>query len=328
MKNDVYHAGEIAVQERTGDRQLAERRAGMFGDRLPDGARAFLQHQGVAAVGGAGADGAIWASLWCGLPGFLRSDAHGGSVDIALAPDRVSPADPVRSIVSARAPMGMLVIDLATRQRLRVNGTVILVDPAGVAMQVRETFGNCPKYIQRRTRAEHAAGAVDPRARDESGMKDGVKFGAGFGVEHGVDLDPERLAFIAQTDTLFVASVHPSRGLDVSHRGGEPGFVQVIRPRTLRIPDYVGNGLYQTLGNFEVDSRAGLALIDFVRRRVLSLTGRVVVEFGSEDPVHPTGGTGRYWSFTTERWMEFPLPGTTSWTLLDRSPLNPPAGAP
>ena len=81
--------------------------------------------------------------------------------------------------------------------------------------------------------------------------------------------------------------------------------------------------MFQTLGNFEVDPRAGLALIDFERRRVLSLTGRVATVFGEEDPHHPTGGTGRYWTFTIARWTEFSLPLPMRWTLVDRSPLNP-----
>jgi hypothetical protein len=66
--------------------------------------------------------------------------------------------------------------------------------------------------------------------------------------------------------------------------------------------------MYQTLGNVSIDARAGLALIDFDRRRVLSLTGTAAIEFDAEDLRHPTGGTGRYWSFTMERWVEFSLP--------------------
>jgi hypothetical protein len=199
----------------------------------------------------------------------------------------------------------MLVIDFETRRRLRVNGIVERVDGRDLELRVQETFGNCIKYIQRRHRSDDFPG------------------GAEAPVEKGSALDDDRRLFIARTDTLFVASVHPRRGLDVSHRGGHPGFVQVEGDRTLRIPDYEGNAMYQTLGNFAVDSRAGLALIDFDRRRVLSITGKARVEFDAEDLHHPTGGTGRYWSFTMERWVEFSLPSTMTWTLIERSPFNP-----
>jgi len=300
-----YHAGEIAVQKRSGERSIAERRGGMIADRLVEGARAFLSRQGVAAVGAAARDGSVWASLWSGDAGFLRGDDDGERVEILSALDRTLDIDPVRPLVQAGAPLAMLVIDLMTRQRLRINGTVTRADALGMALRVRETFGNCNKYIQRRQRLDDRADStVAPATRGEA-------------------LDDERRDFIARTDTAFVASIHPVRGLDVSHRGGQPGFIWVGPDGTLRMPDYPGNSMFQTLGNFEVDPRAGLALIDFERARVLSLSGTASTVFHAEDPGHPTGGTGRYWSFAVDRWVEFPLPPTMRWTLIDRSPFNP-----
>lgn len=308
--SDVYHVGEIAVQERTGDRAVAERRAGLIGNRLAGAAREFLGRQRVAAVGAAEPDGTLWASLWCGAPGFLGCDEQGERVTVEVRLDPDDAADPVRSNVPAGAPLGMLVIDFATRQRLRVNGTVGREDGCGLELGVREVFGNCIKYIQRRECAENPSRSGDTR------------------VQSGGALDVERLRFIAQADTLFVASIQVERGIDVSHRGGEPGFVCVKDERTLRIPDYAGNGMYQTLGNFELDSRAGVALIDFDRRRVLSMSGCAVGEFSAADPRDSSGGTGRYWSFTVERWMEFPLSSMMTWTLIERSPFNPRCGEP
>ena len=300
-----YHAGEIAVQERAGERSVAARRRGMVGDYLVDGARAFLTRQRVAAVGAEAPDGTVWASLWTGAAGFLRGDDDGGHVDVSASLDRTLDIDPVRPLVQAGAPLAMLVIDLMTRQRLRINGTVTRADALGMALRVRETFGNCNKYIQRR---QH----FDDPANDTVGP-----------AMRGTALDDERRDFIALTDTAFVASIHPVRGLDVSHRGGQPGFIWVGPDGTLRMPDYPGNSMFQTLGNFEVDPRAGLALIDFERAQVLSLTGTASTVFHAEDPGHPTGGTGRYWSFAVDRWVEFPLPPTMRWTLIDRSPFNP-----
>ncbi len=307
-ERNVYHDGEIAVQERAGERALAERRGAMIGDRLVDGARAFLRLQGAAAVAAAGPDGALWASLWCGAPGFLRSDEAGEHVEVVSALDRTLADDPVGRILRAGAPLGMLAIDFTTRRRLRINGTIVRVDASGLALRVRETFGNCIKYIQRRRRSD--ADVPDT----------GLAFGARGGA-----LDDERRDFITQADTAFVASSHPERGLDVSHRGGHPGFIAIEGERTLRMPDYPGNAMFQTLGNFEVDRRAGLALIDFERRRVLSLTGNAIVVSGAEDFRHTTGGTGRYWSFAVDRWVEYQLPPTMTWTLLERSPFNPPS---
>jgi hypothetical protein len=306
---DVFHAGEIAVQQRTGERSVALRRGANIAGGLPEGAAAFLARQTTAAVAAAGDDGALWASLWCGEPGFLRAGNEGAGLEVIASLSRTPRTDPVRPLVRTAAPFGMLAIDFLTRQRLRINGTVVRADAGCLELRVRESFGNCPKYIQRWRRS------------------DGESPGSPGGpVERGNVLDAVRLNRIARADTAFVASAHPDRGLDVSHRGGEPGFVRLAGECVLRIPDYRGNAMYQTLGNFAVDPRAGLAVIDFEQGRMLSLTGRATATFGVEDPGHPTGGTGRYWSFTVDRWVDVPLPPGT-WTLLERSPRNPPSHA-
>jgi len=307
--NEAFHAGEIAVQLRAGERAIAARRSSMLADRLSDGMRAFLPHADTAAVGDLDADGALWASLWCGTPGFLRSDPTGERLTLLAALSPGVAVDPVRRAVCEDAPIGMLVIDFMTRRRLRINGLVRRVDGSGFDLDVREAFGNCNKYIQRRQRTDHA-----PAESVNAPLANAAR---------GRTLDEERRAFIAGIDTAFIASLHPERGIDVSHRGGQQGFVRVVGARELRIPDYPGNSMFQTLGNFDVDARAGLALIDFDRGRTLSLTGRAASAFGTEDLQHPTGATGRYWTFTIDEWMEIPLPSMMTWTLLERSPFNP-----
>lgn len=304
---DVFHAGEIAVQVSAGERAIAAARESVIRRRLNDAAIAFLESQDIVAVAAAAPDGTLWASLWCGAAGFLRGSAEGDSVGVLHDLDE-HVADPVRTIVRRNEPLGLLVIDLATRRRLRINGVVHQADCAGLELSVREAFGNCPKYIQKRLRAD---AAITPAK------------GVAAPVEHGWTLDDECGDLIARADTVFVASAHHENGVDVSHRGGPPGFVHVIDDRTVRIPDYPGNSLFQSLGNIAVDSRCGLAFMDFERRRILSATGHGVLEFGVEDATHPAGGTGRYWSFTVERWVEFALPSGVCWTLVERSPFNP-----
>lgn len=303
--NDVFHAGEIAVQERAGERAIAEHYGSMIRDRLTDGARRFLERQGVIAVGGAAADGTLWASLWCGDAGFISTDVLGQRVTLHWPLAHIVADDPVRPLVASGEPLAMLVIDLAKRARLRINGVVHDVHGTGVQLTVGETFGNCIKYIQRRERMVTAT-------PDEAPV-----------VRRGTTIDADRREFVRRTDTLFVASIHRERGLDVSHRGGRPGFARVVDERTIRIPDYQGNSLFQTLGNIESDPRAAMALVDFDRRRVLSMTGVAAIEFTAEDSAQPTGGTDRYWSFTVDRWVEFSLPSTMRWTLIERSPFNP-----
>ena len=122
-------------------------------------------------------------------------------------------------------------------------------------------------------------------------------------------MDEERRVLLERADTAFVGSLHPARGVDASHRGGAPGFIQVVDATTLRVPDYPGNSMFMTLGNFEVDSRASLAVLDFEAR-----PGRLLFWLRTpplrreDDPQHPTGGTGRYWDLPMREWVQFELP--------------------
>ncbi|MBW4420380.1 MAG: pyridoxamine 5'-phosphate oxidase family protein [Myxacorys californica WJT36-NPBG1] len=87
---------------------------------------------------------------------------------------------------------------------------------------------------------------------------------------------------IAQTDTFFIASTHSQQGADVSHRGGYPGFVQVIGAATLMFPDYAGNIMFQTLGNLSINPNAGLLLIDFEQGQTLQLSGQARILWDAE----------------------------------------------
>ena len=128
---------------------------------------------------------------------------------------------------------------------------------------------------------------------------------------------------IAGSDTFFVASSHPERGVDVSHRGGNPGFVEVLDERTLRVPDYVGNGLYNTLGNFVSHPQAGLLFIDFDAGTTLQLIGVPKIRWELDRADDRTGGTRRYWDFTVQRWLVREIPQRVECEFLDYSPFNP-----
>src|SRR5262249_46673533 len=154
--------------------------------------------------------GAVHASLVFGEPGFL-SAASGGS-ELALAPARahVRGDDPLWDELAASPALGLLALEFTSRRRLRVNGTPRRT-PDGLALVVAEAYANCRKHSGRRRRrgARRRGGAPRP-------------------AKSGRELDGERRALLVRADTLFVASAHPTRGLDASHRGGEPGFVRVL----------------------------------------------------------------------------------------------------
>jgi uncharacterized protein len=299
-----FHEGEIAVQERTGERADAARLGAMLRDTITPPARVFLASQRTLAVGAVDDRGRPWCSLWLGAPGFVAS-ADGRVVRVGHGSRAPAPDDPLRTLLRPGRDLGMLAIDLVSRRRLRVNGVVAASDDERLEVTVREAFPNCPKYIQRR----EVVGVPGTRV-DHAGQR-------------GERLDGERRSFVARIDTLFVASHHPTRGVDVSHRGGARGFVRVIDERVLRFPDYPGNGMFQSLGNFEVAPRAGVVMVDFDRGRVLSLTGNVTVSYGVEDRDPPTGGTGRTWDLEVEEWVDLAMPAGFGFRFIESSPFNP-----
>jgi predicted pyridoxine 5'-phosphate oxidase superfamily flavin-nucleotide-binding protein len=307
MPNEPFHDGEIAVQERAGERDAARRHGAGISSRITAAALPFLAQQRIVALSASGADGQLWTSVWCGEPGFLKS-ADGQRVSILTTSMEASPDEPVRRRLVVGGDVGILAIELSSRRRLRINGTVDAVSAGEISVLVHESVGNCPKYIQRRQPREVSS---TPESRTPS--------------EAGRALDEERRRLVERADTVFVGSLHPARGVDTSHRGGAPGFIRVVDATTLRVPDYPGNSMFMTLGNFETDSRASLAALDFERVRVVSFSGSAQLRFDIEDPQHPTGGTGRYWDFSIREWVQFELPPTRRWDLLDSSPFNPPA---
>ena len=95
------------------------------------------------------------------------------------------------------------------------------------------------------------------------------------------ELSSQHQRLIARADTFFIATDHPESGADISHRGGNPGFVRIVDSRRLAIPDYSGNNMFNTLGNIVANPRVGLLFIGFESGRTLQLTGRATIDWDS-----------------------------------------------
>ena len=145
-----------------------------------------------------------------------------------------SPDDPVRRRLAVGRDVGVLAIELASRRRLRINGTIEALLTDEIRMWCAKAFPTAPSTS---SGASHSTRPQRQRARTVS--------------ESGRAVDEDRLALVESADTAFVGSLHPTRGVDASHRGGAPGFIRVVDATTLRVADYPGNGMFMTLGNFE-----------------------------------------------------------------------------
>lgn len=82
---------------------------------------------------------------------------------------------------------------------------------------------------------------------------------------------PNEVAFIAERDSFYMASVSQTGWPYVQHRGGPPGFLKVLDETTLAFADYAGNRQYISTGNLDADDRVALILVDYPRRARLKI---------------------------------------------------------
>lgn len=276
----TFHEGELAQQAEAGVVAQAARLAPVLRPLLTEQQRSFFPLLPFAIVGSIDPDGFPCASLLAAPPGFVHSPSP-GSVRIDAAP---LAGDPLQVNLQMGAALGVLGIQPHTRRRNRVNGRVIERDASGITIAVEQAFGNCPKHIQPR---ELVYGAREPGR-----------------VEVSRGLGAEQRAWLAAADTFFIASAHPeaagsvsrAQGVDVSHRGGPPGFLQFTAPDELVIPDFRGNNLFNTLGNLRLDPRTGLLFVDWDSGDLLQVSATASIRAG----VHPLAepdGSGRVVSF-------------------------------
>jgi uncharacterized protein len=298
-----FHAGELAIQTRLGvQSQIDKQGRRSIRDYLPQQHQQFYRQLPFLLVGTVDAAGHPWASILVGKPGFVDA------LDDRTLRINSQPlfGDPLASSLAIGIDIGLLGIELHSRRRNRMNGTVVAIDADGFDVRVGQSFGNCPQYIQART--------VELTTEDFAQPKPVYPVTA-LG-------EPER-TLIAAADTFFIATAFQGegfgRGVDVSHRGGKPGFVRVDDDLTLTIPDFVGNFHFNTLGNLALNPHAGLLFIDFDRGHLLYLTGTAEVIWQG-DEIKSFAGAERLLRFhlTSGDRVEDSLP--LRWSAPDFSP--------
>lgn len=259
-----FHAGELAVQQRAGVADIA----GSVGPRvirsyMPEPHREFFSRLPFMVFGGIDAQAQPWATLRVDSPGFVSTpDPQSLRID-----GGVLRGDPLAGQWRPGAMIGGLGIEPRTRRRNRINGVISAVEGEVITLAVRQSFGNCAKYIQGRTPTRLVRAPVADHEE----------------IERALELSEADRALLARADTFFIASANLSqdaagaRGADVSHRGGPPGFVRVDNATTLTTPDFSGNRFFNTLGNLAQEPRAGLLFIDFDNGDMLYLAARAEI---------------------------------------------------
>lgn len=283
----TWHEGERFIQETLGvTERMAVAGRRVIRDHMPDQHRDFYAQLPFIVLGSVDPAGDPWATLLTGRPGFLSSPTP-TTLDIAA---HAAPGDPAGDGMRDGDAIGLLGIEMHSRRRNRMNG-VVTAGGSGFRVDVDQSFGNCPRYIQLRD-----IDAQDPAEAPAAA------------VEELPRLDAAARALIGTADAFFVAT-YADRGerrqVDVSHRGGKAGFVRLDGDDTLTVPDFNGNLFFATLGNIVLNGKAGLVFIDYESGDMLQMTCDAAVILESPE-IAAFQGAERLWTFRPRRILRRP----------------------
>ncbi len=295
-----FHSGEIAVQTRAGVHDIALRVSRVISSTLPHNVQYFLEIQSMVVIGSLDSNNRVQASVLTGNPGFIQAlDERTIRIDTMTFD-----GDPLIENLKKRNEIGILAIDLVNRHRLKIKGEAQIKNGI-IYVTVKRAYAQCPKYIQARE-----AGSIPSESLTRQN------------IQHLENLSNDLQKFIATSDTFFIATYHEESGIDVSHRGGNPGFIKVLNQNKIVFPDYSGNSMFNTLGNISVNPGASLLFIDFQNGSTILLTGEAKIIWDGDRVLEFAGA---------ERLVEFEICGVVhtsdavplKWQFHDYSPFNP-----
>ncbi|KAK7409006.1 hypothetical protein QQX98_008825 [Neonectria punicea] len=284
-----------------------------------------VMQSSLVALGTLDDAGRPWTTVWGGDRGFARPVAEGvlalnSAVDTRHDPvfkalwvgADVEDGTVVQTGAGDGKAMAGLSVDLETRDRVKLIGKMIAGSATGggkevqMAMAVTGSLGNCPKYLNKK---DVVLNEMKPELVSES-----------------LPLPREALDLIGKADMFFLSSTNGEE-MDTNYRGGSPGFVRVVRNEEdgleLVYPEFSGNRLYQTLGNFKVNPLVGMMIPDFDTADVLYLTGSASILVGEEaSSLLARTQLAVKISVTAASYVKCGLPFRGS--VLEYSPYNPP----
>ncbi|KAL9002940.1 MAG: hypothetical protein Q9188_004159 [Gyalolechia gomerana] len=258
----------------------------------PNAARLLLNAP-LLALGTLDDTGRPWTTLLGGQAGFARPLGRSIIGIRTLVESVYDPVvhgllgskdegDSVHHDTKSRA-FSALSIDLATRSRVKLGGRMVAgaLDKLGavdvededakgteaqMVLKVERSLGNCPKYLNKKQ--------IIPAIPDPTMLSSDLP------------LPEEATALLAKADLFFITSSYGEMNMGTNHRGGPSGFVRVLQNdrfgTVIIYPEYSGNRLYQTLGNLEMNPKAGVVIPDLGSGTALYITGTTDVVIGKE----------------------------------------------
>ena len=139
----VYHAGELAVQARANVSEQAQNASLLVHAQMPKVAREFVAHQRMAIIATRDKSGSVWASALTGPAGFMRA-VDSETLEIDAVPAQ---GDPLATNLHDGDLVGIFIIELSTRMRMKVKGRSELLGEGRFLVHAARGYSQCRKYI-------------------------------------------------------------------------------------------------------------------------------------------------------------------------------------
>ncbi|MFC3562863.1 pyridoxamine 5'-phosphate oxidase family protein [Pedobacter jamesrossensis] len=266
MSLAVFSQGEPIVQQLTGKEATGSQNAQVIQDGLSPDMAFFAHNVPMIFLPSRDLRGQLWASVLSAWADFTNvvSDSEIMLDNSCLLSNT---EDIFWGNMEPDQEIGMLFIDLQTRRGVPINGWIAHRECTGELKQsnVIRIVANIPRWI------------------------------ISLETFHQAPMMRKLKEWINLADICFVASASKSGKMDVSHLGGMSGFITLKGAEILIIPDYDGNSLFCTLGNFLQNPVTGITSLDFSTGNTLQFTGTATVDLNEKCAFE--NGKRRFWKF-------------------------------
>lgn len=274
----IFHVGEIEAHRRFDVVDEAEQISDSVVNRLSIGVRRFIEAQPFFFMATTDAS----RQPRCNIV-WRTQDATGGDLPLLKVIDSKTLMFPVHSFddlvtpgqhVGLSSGIGLLFVDFARQARYRINGRAKLQPdvtlhgmewPAAggvLEIAVEQAYANCgARVVERRAGESELAVPVNPAVRDR------------------LTLDTTK--FIASQCFFFVATANAEGDCDCSYKGREQlpeggidPLLLVLDAKTVVLPDYKGNNMFNTIGNLIVNAGISLLFVDLIARARFRVNGQ------------------------------------------------------
>jgi len=270
-----WHEGELTIQQRVGtDKRMADIGPKFIREFMPKQHREYFQNLSMLFIGYTDHYSQPRASVLFGDLGFIESPTE---TELVINTQN-SMGDAIHQQLMKGDKIGLVGVEFDSKRRNRLNAIITDINQKSITIKVLQSFGNCPKYIQ-------------PKI-----FKTNRSYGD-FLIETRSTVNEVDKQLIARADTFFIASSFDdgktlnNRGVDMSHRGGEAGFVTMNAKEKLLVEDYYGNGFFNTLGNLLQNPIASLLFFDWKNGHILQLTVSSEILWDDKEQTDPTENT-------------------------------------